>query len=219
MAGRRGLAVGLALGPVTLLGILAVAAPVLTESLASDEGPVEWLQAALGGVAAVLALVRARALIRSGQPAAFDVVIAMLLAGVALGEIELDRWLFGTRLIGLRFIFRPRKPVAWPWRALTALVVLGLPIGIAIYALTRAREVTRSGLAALRAPWGRLLCAGFVLFGLTQVLERALNRVHFVSGVFVEEALELVAAGCWVAAYVLRVGEDRPAPAGGSSRP
>jgi hypothetical protein len=66
--------------------------------------------------------------------------------------------------------------------------------------------VARSGLDALRAPWGRLLFAGFVLFGLTQVFERALNRVHFVSDLFVEEALELVATGCWVAAYTLRYG-------------
>ena len=218
-SGRGWLAVVVALGPVTLLVILAFAAPALTEHLVSDEGPVEWLQAALGAVAAVLALVRARALARAGRPATFDVVIAMLLAGMALGEIELDRLLFGTKLTGLRFLLRPRKPVAWPWRVLAALVVFGLPIGIALYALTHARAVTRSGLAALRAPWGRLLFAGFVLFGLTQVFERVLNRVHFVSDLFVEEALELVATGCWVAAYTLRSGRGTPPTPGRSGDP
>lgn len=217
-SGRRALAVALALGPVILLVVLAFAAPALTEYLVSEEGPVEWLQAALGAVAAVLGLARARALARAGQPAAFDVVIALLLAAMALGELELDRWLLGTKLIGARFFLRPRKPVAWPWRALAALIVVGLPIGIGIYALTRARQVARSARDALRAPWGRLLVAGFVLFALTQVFERILNRAHFVSDLFVEEALEVVATGCWVAAYVLRSERRTPPVPGGPSR-
>ena len=207
--GRRPLAVAVALGPIALLVILAFVDPDVTRRLVDDEGPVEWLQVAFLLLAAALGAMWVGRRARAGQPIAFEVVIVTLLLALALGELELDRWLFGTKLIGPRFLFRPRHPVAWPWRVLVVLIGFGVPLAIAVYALTRLREVVRSGLAALGEPWGRLLFVGCALFGMTNVFEKAVNRVHFVSHTFVEEALELLATCCIAAAYLIRSDAPR----------
>lgn len=198
--------------PVAILVVLGAVAPGLGVGLVADEGPAEWLQVAFCVVAAALALWRAGGLARAGLSPAFDVVIAALLMVVALGELELDRWIFGTKVIGTRFFLSPRKSVAWPWRVLVALVVVGVPVAIAVYALMRVRPVVRSGLAAVREPWGRLLLAGFVVFAASQALEPGLDRLRVVSAFFLEETAELTASACFVAAYALRPHPGRTRP-------
>ncbi|MGH7392878.1 MAG: hypothetical protein ACREM3_26010 [Candidatus Rokuibacteriota bacterium] len=209
----RWLAALLPFAPVVVLVVLAVVVPRLVVRLVDEEGPVEWLQVAFCVVAAALALSRARGLARAGQSPAFDIVVAALLMAFAVAELELDRVIFGTKVIGTRFFLHPRRPVAWPWRALIALIVVGVPVAVGIYALRRIRPLVRSGLAALREPWGRLLLAGFVVFGASEALEPALARVSLVSHFFLEETAELAASACFIAAYALRPDRAR-SPAG-----
>ena len=208
--GRRGAAVALIVAPVAVFVVLGLVDPAGTRGLVYEEGPIEWLEVVFCVVAAALALARARTLARSGDAgAAFHVVIAALLVVLALGELELDRLFFGTKLIGPRFFLSPRRHVAWPWRVLAALIAVGGPVAIGVYALTRIRRIVGTGFAALRETWGRVLFFAFLLFGLVQVFERPLNRLHFVNEIFVEEGLELVAAGGFVAAYLLYGGRKR----------
>lgn len=190
--------------PVVALVVLGFIDPALTARLVSEEGPVEWVQAALSAVAAGLALLRARQLGRAGRSPAFDLVVATLLLVLVAGELELDRWIFGTKVIGTRFLISPRKPVAWPGRVVTNLIAVGVPTAVGIYAALRIGPLIDTGLAALREPWGWILFAGVAIFGAGQVFERALDSLRFVSPFFFEEAAELAAAGCFVAAYVVR---------------
>jgi len=201
-----------AVAPVVALVGLAVLDPGLTAQLVEEEGPIEWTQSALCAVAAVLALLRARAEARLGRSPAFDLLIASTLATLAVGELELDRWLFGTKVIGTRFFLNPRKPVAWPWRLLTALIVVGVPAAVAVYALARLRTVVAAGAEAVGQAWGQGLLAGVVLFGASQALEPLLDRVEVVSPFFLEETAELAASACFVIAYVVRPAATR-APA------
>lgn len=205
---RRHLAVGLVLLPVGVV-VVGLVAPDLAMRAVYEEGPVEWLQVGLCLIAAGQAIAYARHLARAREPVAFEILVAAGLLALALGELELDRWWFGTKVIGKRFLFRPRKPVAWPWRVLTVAIALGVPVALVIYAIARFRQVVRAGLAALAAAWGRVLLAGGVLYALAILFEKHLNRVHFVSHVFVEEVVELLAACCFVAALLLR---PRPRP-------
>jgi hypothetical protein len=55
-----------------------------------------------------------------------------------LGEVDLDRVLFGTKVISTRFLVSGK--VAIQWRLLAALVVVGVPGGNRSF---RAREVSR----------------------------------------------------------------------------
>jgi hypothetical protein len=198
------LAVLLVSTPVVVLVVLGFIDPALTARLVSEEGPVEWVQAALSAFAAALAFFRARRLGRAGRSPAFDLVVATGLLVLAAGELELDRWIFGTKVIGTRFLLGPRKPVAWPWRVVANLIAVGVPAAVGIYAAVRIRPLIDAGRAAMREPWGWILLAGVAFFGAGQVFERALDSLRFVSPFFFEEVAELAASCCFVAAYVLR---------------
>lgn len=202
------LAALLVLAPVAALVVLGIADPALTARLVDENGAVEWAQIVLGVVAAALALGRARALVRAGRSPAFDLVVGLALIVLAVAELELDRWIFGTKVIGLRFLLTPRKPVAWPWRMITNLIAYGIPVAVGAYAFTRARELFDAGRAALREAWGWILLAGVVVLGASQALESILARGRFVSPYFAEEVAELVASACFVVTYAAR----SPAP-------
>src|SRR5262245_10634374 len=161
-----------------------------------------------------LALARARDSARAGESPAFDLVVAAGFIVIAVGELELDRLIFGTKLVGVRFFLHPRKPVAWPWRAITALIVVGAPAAIVVYTLARFRVIWRDGLAALREPWGWVLLAGIIIFFATEAFEDTLDNVQFVAPFFLEETAELLASLCFLAAYLMRSRWRRDSGAG-----
>lgn len=175
-----------------LLGI-ALVAPALAGRLTAENGVVEWMQVLLEGGAAALfgrELVRNTRETRRVSP--FDLVVVASLIGLVIGEVDLDRILFGTKVIATRFFVNGR--VAIGWRALAALIVVGVPAAIGLFVVVRAQVFWREGWAAIVQPWGRVLAASVGLAVLTELFEKPLGHVPSVPRFLLEELLELVAA-------------------------
>jgi hypothetical protein len=197
-------AAALALLAVLVLSTIALVNPALADRLTVESGVVEWLQVLLDGAAALLFgrhLVRNA--LRSGRVSPLDFVVVSCLIGLIIGEVDLDRLLFGTKVISTRFFINAK--VALPWRAIAAAVVVGVPVAIGMFALVRIRDFSREGWAAIAQRWGRVLAVGVAILVLTQIFERPLGHVPGVPHYFFEELFELVAAiGFFVSAVARR---------------
>jgi len=189
--------VAIALSALVLIVLAAIVVVDrdLADRLTREDALVEWLQAGLFAVAAVFALRAAAARSRAGASPVFEVLVAAMLTGLIIGEVDLDRLIVGRKIISTRFLVDAR--VWLGWRVLALLVMTLPPLLLAVYALRRWREV----LAALRR-WmaessGRVFLAGVVIFGLTEVFEKPLGRVPGVPRYMLEEVLELIASICF----------------------
>jgi len=199
-------AAALALIAVVVLSVIALVDPGLADRFTAENGAIEWLQALLDAAAALLF---GRHLVRNasgdGRISPLDVVIVASLIGLIIGEVDVDRLVFGTKVIATRFFGDAR--VALLWRAIAAVVVVGVPVAIGIFALLRIRLCWQEGWAAIAQPWGRVLAASLALAVLTELFERPLGHVPGVPHYFLEELLELVAAiGFTVSAVARRSG-------------
>jgi hypothetical protein len=198
-------AAALAFIAVAVLSAIAIVDPALAARLTLENGVVEWLQVLLDAGAALLF---GRELIRNardtGRLSPFDLAIVCCLIGLIIGEADLDRLLFGTKVIWTKFFVDGH--VAIQWRLLAALVVVGVPAAISLFVVARFRAFWYEGWAAVAQPWGRVLAASVALSVLTEVFERQLGHVTGVPQFFLEELFELVAAiGFFVAAATRRV--------------
>ncbi len=193
----------LALSAVAVLSAIALVDPGLADWLTVENGVVEWVQVLLEAPAALLI---GRHLVQNAADGRFsplDVLTVAALIGLIIGEIDLDRRLFGTKVIATRFFVNER--VALQWRLLAVLVVVGVPAALGVYALRRVRILWQEGWAAVAQPWGRVLAASAAVLVFTQIFERQLGHVPGVPRHFLEELLELVAAiGFFVAAAARR---------------
>jgi len=199
-------AAALALIAVAVLSAIALVDPPLTARLTVENGVVELLQVLLDAVAAMLF---GRDLIRNarktGRVSPLELTIVACLIGLIIGEIDLDRLLFGTKVIATRFFVNGK--VALHWRLLAMLIVVGVPAAIALFVVARFRVFWREGWAAVAQPWGRVLAASVALAVVTEIFEKQLGHVPGVPQFFLEELFELVSAiGFLVAAAA------RPAP-------
>jgi hypothetical protein len=185
-------AVVLALLVVVILGGVAVVDPALAARLSAENQAVEWIQATLCVGAALAMAARAGARLAAGRPAALEILMAAGFAGLFIGEVDLDKRVLGVKIISTRFFVDGR--VGLPWRALAVLVVVGVPLALAIFAVVRRGEIWREGRRLLGTPRGRVLAAGLVLFGITELFEGALGRVPGLPRLFMEELLELTAS-------------------------
>jgi RND family efflux transporter MFP subunit len=100
-------AVAAALSLVVIVSLLAISAhdPGLGARLVDENDVVEWLQVVLAGAAGVLAFQQGRAARRAGQPATLEVAIVAAMAIICIGEVDLDRAFFGTKIVSTIFIF------------------------------------------------------------------------------------------------------------------
>ena len=175
-----------------VLGI-ALVAPALAARLTAENGVIEWAQVLLEGGAAVLF---GRELVKdtreTGRVSPLDLVVVASLIGLVIGEVDLDRILFGTKVIATRFFVNGRVAIAW--RALAALIVVGMPAAISFFVVVRARVFWREGWAAVAQPWGRVLAASVGLAVLTELFEKPLGHVPGLPNFVLEELLEVVAA-------------------------
>jgi hypothetical protein len=188
---------------VGALSVIALVDPALAGRLVVENGVVEWLQV-LGDAGAALLfgyhLVRnAR---ETGRVSPLDLTIVSCLIGLIIGEVDLDRLLFGTKVIATRFFVNGR--VALHWRALAVLVVVGVPAAIGIFVLARLRAFWREAWAAIAQPWGRVLAASVVLSVVIEIFEKPLGHVPGVPRFFLEELFELVAAIGFIVAAATR---------------
>jgi hypothetical protein len=181
----------LALLAVVVMCVLAFIDPALTGRLVAEDGLIEWIQAGLCGAASLAMAVRAGARLATGRSAVVEILAAAMFAGLLIGEVDLDKRVFGVKIIATRFFVDDR--FALPGRALAVLVVVGVPVALALYAIVRRAELWREGLRLLQTPRGRVLAAGVVIFGSTEVFEGLLGAVPGVPRYFLEELLEMVA--------------------------
>jgi RND family efflux transporter MFP subunit len=194
-------AAGCALVTVAMAAVLRWN-PALAAGLVREDGPVEWTQAALLVAAMVMAVACGLAMARMQRPVAVDVVMAAAMAGLAIGEMDLDKRVFGVKLVSTKFFVNPAFPL--PYRVLGFLLVVGPPVALALYAWRRRSELWWALLRALRQPWGQVLLAASVVLVLTEVFERQLGYVPGFPRNFLEEVLEACAAVCFFLGLVAR---------------
>jgi hypothetical protein len=204
-------AAALALIAVVVLSAVALVDPALAGRLTVEHGVVEWVQVLFEGVAAaVFGRHMVRDAARVGRVSPLDVVIVASLVGLVIGEVDLDRLMFGTKIIATKFFVDAR--VAFVWRLLAMLVVVGVPLAIGVFALVRVRAFWRDGWAAVAQPWGRVLAASVAVAILTELFEKPLGHVPGVPRYFLEELLELVAAIGFLVAALGRRSTPTPRP-------
>src|SRR5262245_14446680 len=157
-----------------------------------ENGAAEWLQVILIAAAAVLAARQAVAARRRREPIALEVAIVGAMTIICVGEIDLDRLLFGTKIIHTKFFVHQAYPLGW--RLLAVLVIVGAPTIVALWLLGHVRELFWASLRGLLEPWGQTATIGIAVFVFVEVFERPLNRLPWQPPHFFEETLELVSA-------------------------
>jgi hypothetical protein len=182
------------LSVATIATLLALARwrPALTARLVAEANVVEWLQVVLTTAAAGVAALQGRRVLAAGRPIAFEVAVVMSMIIVSIGEVDLDRAIFGTKVISTRFFVNARYSLAV--RGLAVVVIVGVPLAVGVWLLARWRDLRRTGLEALREPWGQVAASGAALFLVVETFERPLEQIRSLPPHFAEETLELVAA-------------------------
>ena len=179
-----------------LLAIVGID-PELARWLVREDGVVEYTQVAVCAVAALGAAMLAVEHGRRGIDPSLDIVLTAMTSVLIIGEVDLDKRLFGVKVIATRFFVNPAYSLSV--RAVAVAVVVGVPVALGVYALVRRRALWKASVEELRQPTGRMLLAGVLLFALTEVFERQLGHVPGLPHYFLEEALELVATLCMLA--------------------
>jgi RND family efflux transporter MFP subunit len=200
----RAVAATLSLLVVATLLAVTIHDPALSARLVVEGGVVESLQVALALGAGVLAFRQGRAARRAGRPATLEVGIVAAMAMICIGEIDLDRMLFGTKVISTRFFVSPRYPLAE--RALAVTVIVGVPAAIGVWLLIHLRQLWQASRDGLRQPWGQTAAFGITLFLVVEIVEKPLSNLTWLPRSFVEETLELVCTVCIFGGLVARHG-------------
>ena len=143
--GCRAVAALLSLVSIVVLVAVALHDRHLATRLVAENGVLEWLQVILMASAGVLAARQGLAARRRGEPIALEVAIVMAMAMICIGEINLDRLLFGTKIIYTKFFVDPRYPLQW--RLLAVLVVVGAPTVGGVWLLLHVRDLWRASTA------------------------------------------------------------------------
>jgi hypothetical protein len=199
---------------LTVLAVTFVIDRDLADWLTREDAAVEWLQAVFFALAAVFAMLTARDRWRAGAAPVFEVLVTAMMAGLIIGEVDLDRVVAGRKIISTRFLVD--ASVWLGWRALALLVMALPPLALAVYVLRRWREFLVAIRRATTESSGRVFIAGVIIFGLTETFEKPLGRIPRMPRYMLEEVLELVAAICFaVALYAhwrLRPGEEKERP-------
>jgi RND family efflux transporter MFP subunit len=199
-------AVAATLSLLVVAGLLAVTIhdPALSARLVAEGSIVESLQVVLAIGAGVLAFRQGRAARRAGQPATLEVGIVAAMAMICIGEVDVDRMLFGTKVISTRFFVSPGYPLAE--RALAVTVIVGVPAAIGVWLLVHIRQLWQASRDGLRQPWGQTAAFGMALFLVIEIVEKPLSNLTLFPRSFLEETLELVCTVCIFGGLVARRG-------------
>ena len=168
-----------------LLVALVTWDPVVAGRLVREDSLVEWLQVV--GAAVALGFVLA-ALVRRWSAA--DVVLAVLLCAMIASEIELDQRIFGIPVVDPRFFRLATVPFAV--KVIAGALVIGLPLGLAVYTVRHWRDLWAEARVAARDGWLPPLVVAVVFIAIAQAWERELNYVLPLPKYFLEESLEVL---------------------------
>lgn len=166
----------------------------LADRLVVENGVVEWLQVVLFAGAGAICIRLAALDQAKGGSGAPNVLLAAGFAFVVVSEMELPKLLAGK--IRMDRLLRD-VAAGVPRRTIFVLVVGGLALAVTIYALRHLPELFAWAWSALQTDWGRLFYLAAAILVVTEVFERALNRMMASVGLprpLVEETLELVAS-------------------------
>ena len=177
---------------VAILMLVALRDWELGGWLVIENGIVENLQVILMGTTGVLAARQGWVAKRRGEPFVFEVAVLAAMTMICIGEVDLDRVLFGTKVIHTRFFVNPKHPLGW--RLLAVLVVVGAPTALGIWLLVNIGELWWACLGGLLEPWGQTATFGIGLYVLVQIFEHRIDRLPWQPPYFFEEGLELVGA-------------------------
>jgi hypothetical protein len=140
---------------------------------------------------------------RAGVSPIAEVLIAAMMAGLIIGEVDLDRLIVGRKIVSTRFLVD--TGVWLGWRALALLAMAVPPIVLGVYALLEWRELLGAIPRALGEPDGRVFIGGCLIFGLTEIFEKPLGHIPRMPRYMAEETLELLAGICFAVALYARV--------------
>ena len=187
-----------------VIGYVGVSNPPLAVALMAEDSAVEWVQVLLMAGTGALAAGQGWSALRAGEPVAFEVMIVATMVMACLGEMDLDRKLFGIKVVATRFFVNPKYSLAL--RALAVLVIVGAPAAVGVWLLRRWRQVLRASLEALREPWGQTAAVGATIYVVTQIFEGPIDRIPWQQHHLIEELLELLAAVCMSIGLAARQG-------------
>jgi RND family efflux transporter MFP subunit len=190
----RAVAAVLGAGLIVALLVAALVDPDLAGRLVDEGGAIETLQVVLLAAAGILAFRQGRAARRAGQPATLEVAIVASMTGLCIGEVDLDRIIFGTKIIATRFFVSPEYPLSL--RVLAVVIVVGPPLAVGAWLLARFDHLWSASRESLRQPWGQVAAFGAMLLLTVEVVEKALGRILWLPRNLAEEVLECVAAIC-----------------------
>jgi len=179
---------------IVVLLVATLLDPVFAARLVDEGSAVELLQVAFAAAAGVMAFRQGRAARRAGEPATLEVAIVASMAALCIGELDLDRMIFGTKIISTRFFVSPRYPLVL--RALAVAIVVGAPLAVGVWCLRRLGYLWAGAMAGVRQPWGQVAALGAALSLAVEVVEKPLGRIEWLPPHFAEEVLECVAALC-----------------------
>ena len=189
---------------VVVIEAVGITNPPLAVALMAENSVAEWLQVLLMAGAGTLAACQGWAALRKGQPAAFEVAVATGCMLICISEVDLDRVLFGTKVVATYFFVNPKYPLAL--RALAVVVIVGFPTAVGVWLLTRWRQLFDVARAVLRERWGQTAIMGAALYVTVQVLERPIDHIRWQQHHLLEEMLELVAAWLIFIGFAARHG-------------
>jgi hypothetical protein len=160
--------------------------------LTREFGVVEDLQVVCLLAASVLALRLRRARAAGRIPLAPDAGLALLLAGMAAREVDLDRWLLGRRIrISPTLVLSAPRPLIRYALLAVALVVTAV---VGAYCAVRLRQCLAEVGRLPLEPWGLLTIAAALLLLVVELFEQPLGHLGCCPPNFLEEGLELIAS-------------------------
>jgi hypothetical protein len=183
---------------------IAIVNPPLAVALVAEHSIVERSQVALVAAGTLLTMREAWRSVRRGRQIPLEIAIVAPLVMACVTELDLDQWLFGSKFIAKRFFADENYPVIA--RAAAMLVIVGVPVGIGVWLLTRWQTLRDDVTSAVRAPWGQTLAFGVILYGLAELLERPIDKIPWNPHHLLEESAELIAALTIFIALVTRYG-------------
>ncbi len=185
-----------ALGAVLLVGGLAALLwldPIRAGEAVAEDGPVEWVQAALLLAGWVVTVGRAVSLLARGRSAVPELLLAALLTVGITVELSLHSWV-GFRIRRWRPSLRRSAGPVLPWVVLAVSLIAGL---VVVRHGTRHRRTLLEVVRSLpHSRWGQLTLAGLGGYAATQLFQHRLARLMPRPSYFLEESIELVGALC-----------------------